>query len=174
VFTVEYHDTFLLRETFGFTVRLRVNADGHSSWVDLTVEAHLPPQVTKESVREPVLLVGLAKLRALLEAEGSAALGADLVRIEVDPDEVLALVITKERKKCAFQHRTPRGLTCAVGTAVKLAVTPADATTYPVCDACGHPDDRIRCSELMARRHRHLAIARGLEAAGLGDVRPRL
>ncbi len=148
-YTTEYHDTLFSRETFHFTVRLIVRVASLQCWVDLTVPDHLPPNVTKESVRDPILLLGLPKLHALLEEQGPGVLAQGVLRLQVDPDEVLDLVSKPARKRCLFQQKEHRGLVCTVGTAVKFALTPANATTYPVCQACGHPDDRIRCSQLM-------------------------
>lgn len=131
--------------------------------IRIAEELTLSDGITDDKLEELAVLVGLPRLRALIEDEGVNAFFAGPVQRSLDltTDTVPkgAVAALDRRKRCHFQERTKRGIICEVAAPTNLAINllPHNATTQPVCDACGHPDDRFRCSELV-----HVSTEAGL------------
>jgi hypothetical protein len=102
------------------------------------------------------LRLGLPRLKALVDADGvdeffTKPKEIRVVRLTTDNVPNDAAAATKFEKSCVFMVRGKTGLLCEVGRIGddRMRIDPPNATTLPICLACGHPDDHERCDELM-------------------------
>lgn len=142
-------------EYLGYVLRLQLVYGEQRRIADIRIHHDLIAldKIEKEDLVAIALLLGLPRLREVVELEGPDAFFADPAHrwVELNTETVPRVQTPALRKRCHFQLGTKRGLECEVSDASTSGVRliPLHATTEAVCADCGHPDDRLRCSALM-------------------------